>query len=343
MSDYGLTGLGRDDSGGGMRRVPSPLLLSLLLLGCAPEVVDVPSAPANTHVERLASAPSLIVFDRAFTTPLPSTPPVRGGQVRVQFDRMRFYDIVDGEHSLGYFSTTFHCYGYGCCEVTVPQAYLHYRFDSGAFTHVALDAQDGADIAVPSDAGALEIYFDVPGFSVRTWYCGCDTQCAQDNYDRSSGSFHAHAAYDSDFGANYVFALEDGAPPAPAVALVADGQWQSNWDAPSGVRYGWFWDANVWIDVAVENLAFHKTVGVRWTVDGWASHHDTLATYEHDLGDGFEQWGVDLVAERLQSCSWCTPDPVTFEYAVFYEVDGQTLWDNNGGDNHTIALDTEYH
>ncbi len=39
----------------------------------------------------------------------------------------------------------------------------------------------------------------------------------------------------------------------------------------------------------------------------------------------------------------CTVGPVTFQDAIYYEVDGETYWDNNDGANHALEIDTEYH
>ena len=320
------------------------ILFGVLLTAtaCADE-----SAPGAVQLEAVAGslgAPALVAFDRSFSRPVPTRDLVAGGTVRIQFDRQRFYDVLDGTGRPGYFSSQFHCYGYGCCDVQLPEVYVHHRFDGGTFAATPLDAADGADLVIPSGAASLEVYFDVPGFEIRTWYCGCDDACAEANRAQATPAFHDRAAYDSRYGANYRFDVAS-APVSAArgVRRLADGQWQSGYEAPSGVRYGWYWDANVWIDVAVENLAFDKVVGVRWTTGGWATHHEALGEYEHALGDGWEQWGVDVTpAARMSSFSWCDPEPVAFEYAIFYRVDGHTYWDNAGGSNHHVELDGTY-
>ena len=127
------------------------------------------------------------------------------------------------------------------------------------------------------------------------------------------------------------------------VELIAAGQWQSNYSAPSGIRYGWFWDANLWIDIAVKNIAFDKVVGVRWTTDGWRTVHDTRATYEKSLSGSYEQWGVDLTpAAKIQSCFWCNPASPKLEYAIYATQGGKTDWDSNGGQNHAVTLRNVY-
>ena len=127
------------------------------------------------------------------------------------------------------------------------------------------------------------------------------------------------------------------------VQQTASGQWQSHYSAPSGIRYGWFWDANVWADIAVKNIAPTKSVGVRWTADGWRTSHESRATFKKALDTTYEQWGVDLApAASLQSCFWCTYVPPTVEYAIFYTVNGLTYWDNNSGQNYQVQLRGTY-
>jgi len=130
---------------------------------------------------------------------------------------------------------------------------------------------------------------------------------------------------------------------AEPVSQLDDGQWKSNYSTPSGIRYGWFWDANVWVDIAVQNLAYDKRVGIVWTTDGWQTTEVSLAEYEGGYGEGWERWGVDIMpAAEMRSCFWCQPEPVSFEYAIFYEVRGTTYWDSNGFANYVIDLETTY-
>ncbi len=80
------------------------------------------------------------------------------------------------------------------------------------------------------------------------------------------------------------------------------------------------------ITIGVKNLAYHKVVGIVYTLDDWATNDVVNATYSHgNLPDSHpgqpeaETWqlSVPLVgASRI-------------EFAIFYEVDGNTYWNNN--------------
>lgn len=309
-----------------------------LLAACGGPTSEV----AATEQSAARARPARLVFTRGFGAVTPDVPLVGGARITVEYDRQRLYDIVDGRSSVGYFASTYHCYGYGCCEVRFTDAFVRYRFSEGPFETAPLDPQGQAQIVLPEDAEHLELYVDAPGYDLRTWYCGCDTACAQDNYARSGFGFHSYAVYDSQFGDNYHFEVTP-TPTAPPVRRLADGQWASDYAAPSGARYGWFWDANVWVDVALAPKGTSREIGVRWTVDGWQTWTDSPARFEGILPGGEEQWGVDVTpAERMRSCYWCAPTPVTFEYAIFATVDGETTWDNNGGEDYSIELATEY-
>jgi hypothetical protein len=316
------------------RALALPALLSLAACG-GPE----PGAGWSADWAE-AEAPTL-AFARGFGAVTPSAPLVAGGQVRLTYDRQRLYDIVNKSSSVGYFASTYHCYGYGCCEVEFAEVYAQVRFGDGAFTTYPVDEAGEVQVSLPRDAGRLEVYFEAPGYQLRTWYCGCDAACAAENKARSGFGFHAYATYDSRFGENYRF---DVAPaPAPEVTRLADGEWLSNYATPSGVRYGWLWDSNVWVDLAVPADAQPERVGVRWTVDGWQTFTDSEARFEGTRPDGQAQWGVDITpAKRMQSCYWCRPAPVTFEYAAFMTVGGVTVWDNNEGANHALPLRVAY-
>ncbi len=74
-------------------------------------------------------------------------------------------------------------------------------------------------------------------------------------------------------------------------------------------------------NVLINNMAYDKTVTVFFSIDGseWLTHE---ATFDKMLNDEQERWKWEIdVTDNL---------PITFiEYAVRYQVDGQTFWDNN--------------
>lgn len=80
--------------------------------------------------------------------------------------------------------------------------------------------------------------------------------------------------------------------------------------------------------VRVRNLDFHKSVHIRYTLDGWRSFADLQANYVENSCDGFSDkfsfiiFGNSLhVGQRL-------------EFAVRFQCKGQQYWDNNYGANY---------
>lgn len=126
------------------------------------------------------------------------------------------------------------------------------------------------------------------------------------------------------------------------VAVAQHGVWNDGWRAPSGVRYGWQWNANAWIDIEVANLSYEKSVGIVYSVDDWATSKSAEASYEYTLENGREIWGVDLVAMTKSDCYWCEPTASTLKYAVFYRHGDATEWDNNGGRDFRLPLTAKY-
>lgn len=315
-----------------------PMIALALLLGCAAEV---PREESVAPEALTASETPSLTFAASFASVHPSAPLVAGDAVHVRFDADRFYDIVDGSHPIGYFASTYHCYGYGCCDVQFPEVWLHYRphgpSGAGAWDAKRLENAEAA-ITIPVDARSLEMYFSAPRYAIQTWYCGCSPECAEENRQRSGPRSVEHDAWDSRFGKNYFFDVSP-APASSVLRVEGDGVWQSSWRAPSGVRYGWQWDSNVWIDVAVQNLAYHKQVVVDWSVDDGPTHTSLLA-YEGSLERGWERWGIDLLpAATGASCFWCEPEAKTMRYTVRYEVDGQTYI----GDVQELVLPADWH
>lgn len=162
-------------------------------------------------------------FDRSFGEPVVSSPLRAGTRARVAYDSDRMYRVVDSSGGpAGHFASAHHCYGYGCCEVTFPAIGVHYRFapDEPFADDVLIDG--ALEIDIPSSASRLEVYFDAPGYDLKTWYCGCDETCSRANYDRASPSHVDHQAWDSRYGRNFV--LEVLPAPVDAVATVSFGE-----------------------------------------------------------------------------------------------------------------------
>ncbi|XP_022229303.1 glycogen-binding subunit 76A [Drosophila obscura] len=80
--------------------------------------------------------------------------------------------------------------------------------------------------------------------------------------------------------------------------------------------------------VRVRNLDFHKSVHIRYSLDGWRSYADLQANYVENSCDGFSDkftfvlFGNSMhVGQRL-------------EFAVRFQCKGQQFWDSNYGANY---------
>ncbi|KAH9169675.1 putative phosphatase regulatory subunit-domain-containing protein, partial [Lactarius sanguifluus] len=87
--------------------------------------------------------------------------------------------------------------------------------------------------------------------------------------------------------------------------------------------------------VRVRNLAFEKSVSVRFTTDGWATVSEAHARYVGPAGTG--DW--DLFAFTIPLEAPPLQQPRTLLLAVHYAVPGTgEWWDNNGGADFRVVL-----
>lgn len=123
--------------------------------------------------------------------------------------------------------------------------------------------------------------------------------------------------------------------------VTAFGQWASDYSAPSGSRYGWYWNANIWLDLeATPDL---EAVGIHWTTDAWQTVHDSAARLD-ESPENSAVWSIDVrPAAEMSDCYWCDPKELDFEYALYAVIQGETKWFNNYGENFVIPIDSEYH
>lgn len=90
-----------------------------------------------------------------------------------------------------------------------------------------------------------------------------------------------------------------------------------------------------YIKVSVQNLGYDKTVKVRYTLDNWNTYQDADLSYiSSTSGTNEEIWFVDLGLDSNDSDS--------FHYCIYYEVNGQTYWDNNFGENYDSSYNRGY-
>jgi len=75
-----------------------------------------------------------------------------------------------------------------------------------------------------------------------------------------------------------------------------------------------------WIDIQVQNLAYNKDIKVLWSNDNWNTVNVAQAELEHDLGGGYEQWGVDV--ELPIGNYYYGTTSRNIEYAIVGTIDG---------------------
>lgn len=75
--------------------------------------------------------------------------------------------------------------------------------------------------------------------------------------------------------------------------------------------------------IEVQDLAYQKVVGVAYLTTDWPTWQTAYASYLGPSTSGQELWGFNAphAAQQL---------------AVFYTVNGQTYWDNNGGADYAV-------
>ena len=84
--------------------------------------------------------------------------------------------------------------------------------------------------------------------------------------------------------------------------------------------------------VRVSNVAFHKEVTVRYTINRWQTQNDVTACYVQNSNDG--------PTDRF---SFTIPIPHYFttgsrmDFCVLYRTGGQSFWDSNNGNNYVIV------
>ncbi|XP_053324156.1 protein phosphatase 1 regulatory subunit 3E [Spea bombifrons] len=95
----------------------------------------------------------------------------------------------------------------------------------------------------------------------------------------------------------------------------------------------------LWGTVRVLDLAYEKRVTVRYTMDGWQSHHDTHALYAARLcHGGAGHPGTDLFTFRLPLPPRDQHQAPSLLFAIRYQVGEEEFWDNNGGKNYSLSL-----
>ena len=81
--------------------------------------------------------------------------------------------------------------------------------------------------------------------------------------------------------------------------------------------------------IRVDNRGYHKEVIMRMTADEWKTQQDVPARYvSSDLDDNSDKFKAEFEANGKGNV----------EFAILYQVNGDSFWDNNEGDNYTITF-----
>lgn len=90
--------------------------------------------------------------------------------------------------------------------------------------------------------------------------------------------------------------------------------------------------------VAVANLALHKHITCRFTLDSWKTTSEVTASYTGQIhGSSHDRWTFTI---RLSDMAHL--ETKTMFLCVRYNVNGQEYWDNNGGANFKVSFQKKY-
>lgn len=89
-------------------------------------------------------------------------------------------------------------------------------------------------------------------------------------------------------------------------------------------------------DVVVRNLAFHKLVIARFTLDYWKTTSEVVAEYNNDVRKKQAAHDCDLFTFRIKLEDQANLENKTLFFCVRYSVNGQNYWDNNNSVNYQV-------
>ncbi|KAK4690465.1 hypothetical protein P7C71_g6333, partial [Lecanoromycetidae sp. Uapishka_2] len=88
--------------------------------------------------------------------------------------------------------------------------------------------------------------------------------------------------------------------------------------------------------VAVRNLAFHKRVVARFTLDYWKTTSEIVAEYNNDVRKTQANDGCDRFTFNIKLEDQANLENKTMFFCVRYNVNGQEYWDNNNSINYQV-------
>ena len=92
--------------------------------------------------------------------------------------------------------------------------------------------------------------------------------------------------------------------------------------------------ANILGKVRVRNIAFSKSIAVRFTFDSWQTTSEVTGKYLESPSSKFDRFAFTIRLNDLLA----RIEGKTLQLAVRYSVNGQEIWDNNGGQNYLATF-----
>jgi hypothetical protein len=94
--------------------------------------------------------------------------------------------------------------------------------------------------------------------------------------------------------------------------------------------------------VSVANLAFHKLVVARFTLDYWKTVSEVTAEYDQDIRRKQAHEGYDRFKFTIKLADQAHLESKTMFVCIRYNVGGQEFWDNNNSMNYQVDFAKKY-
>ena len=88
--------------------------------------------------------------------------------------------------------------------------------------------------------------------------------------------------------------------------------------------------------VAVQNIAFHKLVVARFTLDYWKTTSEVVAEFNNDVRKKQVNDGCDRFTFSIKITDQANLENKTLFFCIRYTVHGQEFWDNNNSMNYQV-------
>lgn len=118
-----------------------------------------------------------------------------------------------------------------------------------------------------------------------------------------------------------------------AIAAQADPVELNKVDNRMHSKYGFSWQT-IEVEAIVDNLAYDKSVQLYFEDESlnWVTAD---MTYQGDAGPGKEIWKYNV--SRTITGPYSNNAPLDLRFVLKYDVNGQTYWDNNNGQNYFVT------